>query len=235
LSEQERWDAQACFWQAVARVCAPSPAVFCYDLMNEPVVPGGLVKSHDWLPGEPFGGKHFVQYITLDLGGRARHEVARQWMYKLRTAIRTRDPRHMITVGLVPWSLDRPGLTSGFVPERIVDELDFVCVHLYPERDKVEEALDTLRGFAVGKPVVVEEMFPLKCGIEQLEQFVERSRGVAAGWIGFYWGQTSEELDATTSIANGILLSWLKFFEEGAREYAIPPAPATAEPDVESR
>jgi hypothetical protein len=235
LSEQERWDAQACFWQAIAGVCAASPMIFCYDLMNEPVVPGGLVKSGDWLPGEPFGGKHFVQYITLDLGGRARHEVARQWMNKLRTAIRQRDSRHMITAGLVPWSLDRPGLTSGFVPERIVDEVDFICVHIYPERDKVDEALDTLRGFAVGKPVLVEEMFPLKCGIEQLEQFVERSRGVAAGWIGFYWGQTPEELDATTSMADGIVLSWLEFFEEGAKEYAIPAAPAVAEPHIESR
>jgi len=34
-------------------------------------------------------------------------------------------------VGLVDWSLDRPGLTSGFVPEKIAADLDFLCVHLY--------------------------------------------------------------------------------------------------------
>ena len=28
------------FWEAVAERCAASPAVFCYDLMNEPIVPG---------------------------------------------------------------------------------------------------------------------------------------------------------------------------------------------------
>lgn len=40
LGERERWAAQVEFGEAVGRVCASSPAVFCYDLMNEPVVPG---------------------------------------------------------------------------------------------------------------------------------------------------------------------------------------------------
>ena len=44
---------------------------------------------------------------------------------------------HLVTVGLVPWSLDRPGITSGFVPMEIVSELDFIAVHLYPEKGKV--------------------------------------------------------------------------------------------------
>jgi hypothetical protein len=69
LSEQERWQAQAVFWEAVAETCAESPAIFCYDLMNEPVVAGGDKQRDDWL-GPGFGGKHFVQYITLDRGSR---------------------------------------------------------------------------------------------------------------------------------------------------------------------
>ena len=44
LSEGDRWQAQAHFWEAIAQRCASSPAVFCYDLMNEPVVPGGTRK-----------------------------------------------------------------------------------------------------------------------------------------------------------------------------------------------
>src|SRR5690242_1349279 len=59
LTEKERWAVQARFWEAVAERCAHSPAVFCYDLMNEPVVPGGLRKAGDWL-GPPFAGKCFV-------------------------------------------------------------------------------------------------------------------------------------------------------------------------------
>jgi aryl-phospho-beta-D-glucosidase BglC (GH1 family) len=49
LSEKDRWDVQARFWEAIAGRCAKSPAIFCYDLMNEPVVPGGKRKDGDWL------------------------------------------------------------------------------------------------------------------------------------------------------------------------------------------
>jgi hypothetical protein len=211
LSERERWAAQTAFWEAVARVCASSPAVFCYDLMNEPVVPGG--QQDNWL-GLPFAGKCFVQFITRDLAGRERPEVARQWVEQLTAAIRRVDTRHLVTVGLVPWSLDRPGLTSGFVPSRVADPLDFVAVHLYPESGKVDEALKTLEGFSIGKPVVVEEMFPLSCPIGDLEQFIRRSRPTASGWIGFYWGQTAESLRQEKTIPAALTLGWLELFEK---------------------
>jgi hypothetical protein len=106
----------------------------------------------------------------------------------LAVAIREKDKRHLITVGLVDWSLDRPGLTSGFVPEKVADDLDFVSVHLYPKKGKVDEALKTLAGFAIGKPVLIEQTFPLACSPEALEQFIDGSKEHAAGWIGFYWG-----------------------------------------------
>src|SRR5262245_54450974 len=145
LSETERWAAQARFWEAVAERCAASPAVFCYDLMNEPVVPGGGKKRDDWL-GAAFGDKYFVQFIALDLAGRKRHDVAKAWIGKLVAAVRKHDHRHLVTVGMVDWSLDRPGLTSGFVPEKVAANLDFLCVHIYPEKGKLAEALTTLKG-----------------------------------------------------------------------------------------
>ena len=213
LAESDRWDVQARFWEAIAARCAASPAVFCYDLMNEPVVPGGRGKRDDWLGGA-FAGKHFVQFIALETGDRERPAVALAWIRRLKAAIRKHDPRHMITVGLVPWSLDRPGLSSGFVPERIANELDFVSVHVYPERGRVDEAMETLRGFAVGKPVVIEETFPLKCGPAELEQFLDRSREVASGWIGFYWGKTPEECRAAGTIRDAMVLGWLELFQK---------------------
>jgi hypothetical protein len=211
LSEKERWDAQANFWEAISCRCASSPAIFCYDLMNEPVVPGGKRKERDWL-GPPFAGKHFVQFITLDQNKRPRPDIARQWVKHLASAIRRHDRRHLITVGLVDWSLDRPGLTSGFIPEKIAGDLDFLCVHIYPEKGKVEEALKTLAGFAVGKPVVIEEIFPLRCSIKELDQFIESSRKYAAGWVGFYWGKPPEELRKSKEIRHAITLAWLDYF-----------------------
>jgi glycerophosphoryl diester phosphodiesterase len=214
LSEQDRWTAQAVFWEAVAAKCSESPAIFCYDLMNEPVVPGGDKKRDDWL-GPGFGGKHFVQFIALDRRNRNRPDVARQWIRTLVSAIRKHDKRHLITVGLVPWSLDQPGLTSGFVPEQIADDLDFIAMHMYPETGKVAEAIETVKAFAaVGKPVVIEETFTLKCGADELEQFIDQSRQYATGWIGFYWGRTPDEYRPPKTIPEAFTLSWLELFKK---------------------
>ncbi|HBJ33322.1 MAG TPA: hypothetical protein DDZ51_00885 [Planctomycetaceae bacterium] len=213
LGESERWDAQAAFWQAIAKVCTDSSVVFCYDLMNEPVVTGGDKRRDDWL-GAGFGGKHFVQFISLDRKGRVRHEVAQSWIEKLVAAIRQVDSRHLITVGMVHWSLDRPGLTSGFVPDKVSDKLDFLSVHIYPESGKLDEATETLRAFAaVGKPVVIEEIFPLKCKVSELETFIIDSRSHASGWFGFYWGTPPKELDPSRSIGEAITRQWLELFQ----------------------
>jgi Cellulase (glycosyl hydrolase family 5) len=212
LAEQERWDAQARFWEAIAERCAKSDAVFCYDLMNEPVAPGGDKAQVDWL-GPAFAGKHFVQRIALDRKERERHEIAQEWIGKLTSAIRKHDRRHMITVGLVDWSLDRPGLSSGFIPEKVAGDLDFIAVHLYPKAGKLDEAIETLKGFSVGKPVVIEETFPLACSADELGEFIDRSNPHAAGWIGFYWGKTPAEYRNSNTIQDALVLSWLALFE----------------------
>ena len=214
LSESERWAAQATFWEAVAKTCSKSPAIFCYDLMNEPVVPGGDKKRDDWL-GPSLGGKHFVQFIALERKGRNRSDVARDWIRTLTTAIRKHDKRHLITVGLVHWSLDRPGMTSGFVPEKIAENLDFIAMHIYPEQGKIDEAIETVKGFAaVGIPVVIEETFVLKCGAEELGKFIDRSREHVTGWIGFYWGSTPEEIRPAKTLPEAFMLSWLELFQK---------------------
>jgi hypothetical protein len=217
LDERGRWNVQGRFWQFVAATCEQSSAIFCYDLMNEPVVPGGKRKAGDWL-GPAFGGKHFVQFVTLDQQDRPRPDIARQWVKHLAAAIRTKDKRHLITVGLVDWSLDRPGLSSGFVPKTLVNDVDFVCVHLYPESGKLEDALTTLKGFSVGKPVLIEETFPLKCSMAEFGQFIEWSEKHSAGCIGFYWGQSPDELRGSKKIEDSVTLGWLEFFEKLAKQ-----------------
>jgi hypothetical protein len=217
LGEKERWDVQAGFWQAVAATCAESPALFCYELMNEPVAASGKRQDGGWL-GPDFAGKHFVQFITLDQQDRPRTEIARLWVKRLTTAIREKDKRHLVTVGLVDWSLDRPGLSSGFVPTKIAEDLDFLCVHLYPEQGKLDEAIETLAGFSVGKPVVIEETFPLKCSMADFAEFMRRSEKHASGWIGFYWGKPPEELRQSKSFVDAILLGWLDYFVSRAND-----------------
>lgn len=216
LDEQGRWKAQAAFWEAIAETCRDSPAVFFYDLMNEPVAPVGQQK--EWLPGKPLGDKYFVQRISLEQAGRDRAEIARMWIEQLTAAIRKHDKRHLVSVGLVEWSLERPGLRSGFVPSKIVDELDFICVHVYPKSGEIDESIETLKGFAVGKPVIVEETFSLKCSRPEFEEFLDRSQGIASGWIGFYWGKTPDELRSSGEFVDAFVLSGLEVFQNRSPE-----------------
>lgn len=213
LGERERWEVQARFWEVIAARCAASPAVFCYGLMNEPVVPGGRRAPGDWL-GPPFAGKyHYVQFITLDQAERPRPTIARQWVRRLVAAIRKHDRDRLVTVGLVDWSLDRPGLTSGFVPDEVAAELDFLSMHIYPEEGHIDAALATLAGFAVGKPVLIEETFPLRCAPADFGAFLRASEQYAAGWIGFYWGRTPAECRRSGQLADLLMAGWLDLFQ----------------------
>ena len=223
LDEAGRWQAQAKFWETIAAICAKSPVVFCYNLMNEPVAPVGSGTRADWL-GPPFGGPDgfcYVQRISIDQSDRNREVIATRWIETLVAAIRRHDARHLVTVGLVDWSLDLPGhLYSGFAPTKIAAPLDFVCVHLYPRNEKLDEDLATLAAFAkAGKPVVIEETFPLSALMETFAKFVESSRGGAAGWMGFYWGKPIDELDAKSSIQDALMKAWLEFFQTHAPRF----------------
>lgn len=207
LSEKDRWRAQAVFWEAIAARCADHPGVFCYDFMNEPVVPSGRNEPGQWLGGE-FAGYYYVQYITLDQQDRPRPEIARDWLRAMRSAVRKHDPRRLVTVGLLPTS------SSGFEPKSVAPEVDFICVHIYPESAKMQESLDTVKEFSVRKPLVIEEIFPMHCSIPELRQFLKNSGKYAAGWIGFYWGKTPEQYRVSGSISDAIMLSWLELFQQ---------------------
>jgi hypothetical protein len=213
MAETERWEVQAVFWEAIAKTCANSSAVFCYDLMNEPVLPGADKVESEWLLGE-FGGKYFVQRITLELAGRTREQVAAAWVNKLVAGIRKHDSRHMITVGVIPWAYTFPGAKPLFYSEQVAAKLDFASVHFYPEEGKVGKVLTALAAYDIGKPLVVEEMFPLKCSTQQLDAFIEGSRGTADGWIGFYWGKTIDQYSGQDlDIGGALIKSWLKYFQ----------------------
>lgn len=223
LSRQERWDVQARFWQSVAKVCRESAAVFAYDLMNEPILPGEKKAETDWLAGD-FNGKHFVQRIALDLDGQSRTELARAWVLKLTDAIRREDRRHMITLGAIPWAHHFPGAKPLFYSAEVSGPLDFVSVHFYPRAGKVDAALTALDAYEVGKPLVVEEVFPLHCSGEEALEFIDRSQSHADGWVSFYWGQTVDECEAKGDLPGAITAAWLRMFKSHAA-----PAPSAGQ------
>ena len=149
--------------------------------------------------------------MSLDLRNRPLDEIARQWTRQMVAAIRKQDRTHLITIGMLPaW---------GVSPKAVGPELDFIAVHIYPETGKVDEAMRTLKRFDVGKPIVVEETFPLACGVPDLRQFLLQSHGLAAGWIGHYGLESPTELEALRqskrlTLPQAMYLSWFDLFRE---------------------
>ena len=220
LNESQRWSAQAVFWRAIATEGAKSPALFCYDLMNEPLSPSG--EGGSWYSGKLFGEYDFLQRISLTLGKRTRGEVAVAWIEHLRGEIRKADSRALVTVGMLPW-VTGWGHLSGMVPSEMASHLDFLSVHIYPKSDKPEEAVKALNFCRTPVPVIIEETFPLSCTVAELEQFLLDSRSVASGWIWHYDGFTPTEYDVLEkqgklTIAMSVYRVALRSFEKTRNE-----------------
>ncbi len=215
LDEAGRWEVQARFWKEIAAACRESDAIFCYDLMNEPVVSGGK-NNTEWLVGPPLDGKYFVQRITTDAAGRSDKEIAKAWVEKLTGAIRTVDDRHLITVGVIPWAQVFKGAKPLFHSPEVGASLDFVSIHFYPKKVPIDESLAVLKVYEVGKPLVIEEVFPLEAGLEETEEFIERSREHVDGWVSFYWGKTPEEYEKKGGLPAKIIGEWLQRFSKKA-------------------
>jgi hypothetical protein len=66
----------------------------------------------------------------------------------------------------------------------------------------------------VGKPLVIEETFPLNCSLPELEEFVDKSQTIASGWMGFYWGKTAQECRHSKEIVDALMFNWLELFEK---------------------
>ena len=223
LDETDRWSVQAKFWESIAEVCKNSPAIFCYDLMNEPILPGEEPAS-DWLAGE-LAGKFFVQRISLALQGRTREAVADAWVNTMVDAIRKHDSQHLVTIGEIPWIFVFGGGKPLFHSSPAGGRLDFVAVHFYPKKNEVDKAIKALNAYELGKPLLIEEMFPLACSEDELVRFLDESKAIADGWISFYWGKTADQLRSQKSpgIAETITASWLDRFQQLSTKFVNGP------------
>ena len=120
-------------------------------------------------------------------------EIAEAWSRKLTAAIRQADPQTLVTVGVIPWVQIWPGAKPVFYSPEAVKHFDFVSIHVYPEKDKVEQALAALDVYDLGKPLVVEETFPLACTLDEMNRFVDGGKDRVDGWMSHYFGFTLEE------------------------------------------
>jgi hypothetical protein len=217
LSEGDRWKAQAVFWASVAKTCTGDSVVFCYDLMNEPVIAKPGKEDHPWVGGE-LEGFHFVQRISNRPGGRETKNIAEAWVKLLVEAIREHDKKTLTTVGVIPWAFVWPKAKPVFYSPQVIGLLDFVSIHVYPSSNRLQEELDALAVYDLGKPLVIEEIFPMNCSVADLDKFVDGATDRVDGWIAHYFGYTvAEHRDGakpTGPLVADFLEYWSKHVEE---------------------
>ncbi len=217
LPEAERWAVQARFWEAIAKTGAGHPAVFCYDLMNEPIIGQAKAGEHPWLTGE-LGGQYFVQRIANQPGERDRREIAEAWVAKMVQAIRKHDQDALVTVGVIPWAHVWPNAQPIFYAPEVARHLDFVSVHFYPKKGEVEKTLAALAVYDIGKPLVVEETFPLNCSLEELDAFVDGAGPRVDGWISHYFGHSIEEHAKGAQPGGKLTAGFLEYWKDKGAE-----------------
>lgn len=81
-----------------------------------------------------------------------------------------------------------------------------------PNAGKLDDDLAAVRMYEVGKPLVIEEVFPLSAGLEETGAFIIRPRAHVYGCISFYWGKTIEEYEKAGDLNRAVVGGWLQRF-----------------------
>ncbi len=118
----------------------------------------------------------------------------------------------------IPWALAFPGAKPVFYSPEASGPLDFTSIHVYPNKGEVDKALTALAVYDIGKPMLIEETFPLSCSIEDMDDFLKRSKPRTAGYVSFYWGRTIAEYSTATEkkVTAALIREWLKYFQQHA-------------------
>jgi hypothetical protein len=159
-----------------------------------------------------------VQRLTLQQGERTAVQIAKAWADQLTAAIRAVDHDHLLTVGVIPWALVWPTAKPVFYAPEVIGAFDFVSIHLYPSKGEVPKALTAMRVYDLGKPLVIEETFPLSCPLEDMDAFLQQSRAQAEGYVSFYWGRTIDEYAHSKDkpAVAALMGAWLSYFKQHA-------------------
>jgi endo-1,4-beta-mannosidase len=140
------------FWRTLGLRYRDEPAIFAWDLLNEPHMPWFVEEWRRawtrWLKAK-YGSQETGANAAVpeDKANRGdprlldwqlfREHLADEWVRRQVEALRKADPTHLVTVGYIQWSYPlvrtgNPSLYAAFNPRRQAQWLDFICVHFYP-------------------------------------------------------------------------------------------------------
>jgi hypothetical protein len=205
------------FWTQLAGRLRDDPRIFSWDILNEPALrwtsPSMAEAWPRWLEDrygtlenlrnawgigeaelEDWSGAS-VPEDAWDSCSRAlydyqcfREELAAHWVAAQSDAIRSVDPNHLVTVGLIQWSvpinLGRPSQYAAVNPVLIAPHVDFMTVHFYPN---------------AGDPFADEASFRRdRSYLEAVCRYVDVGLPIVLGEFGWYGGGAPRNMPART-------------------------------------
>lgn len=219
LDEEAHWEMQARYWAAVSRVCAGRPCVLFYNLINEPLVSGGNFNpDFPWIFDGSFAGEYFLQRLVVDLNGRDPKAVAKAWIDKMVGTIRQHDPDTPTTIGAVGWGLIYERHLPIFYDATVAENLDVVCIHHYPDQNSDNELrASRIAKYEIGKPIIIEEMYPMRCSLEVFSKFIDDTLLAGTdGWVTYYAGKNFKELAKDGTLQSAVQIITLEFWRDNA-------------------
>jgi len=192
---KDRWDVQAFFFTEVAKTVVASnnsSTIIGYDLINEPIISASATAG--WFGNNWLGG---IDYLTTVIArgqtGATAQATAVTWMTQLRDAIKTQDPKALVTVGALPYG----GAAQPFGVPNSELVLDFLSPHLYPfgpgfsdPSSSEQQALDRLNewGTPATTPVLIGEVIPWSSETINDTFFARINQIITGGVISFSMG-----------------------------------------------
>jgi len=140
--------AQAAAWKGLASALTGHPALFAWELINEPAAPWkpSPALREAWVtwrsghaPQAPSDLPSPQPPLSLDWSWdlqQFREHLADQYVRIMTDAIRGKDTTHLVTMGLhqksAPFDWYPPDPYAAFNPHRLAPMLDYISVHYYP-------------------------------------------------------------------------------------------------------
>jgi len=138
-------------WRAMGKAFRGHPALFSYELQNEPYAPSvptpamnrrwaqwravHAPKAPSALPRPPAReGERWLAEVQ-----RFREDLATEYVRRMATAVRETDDTHLVTIGMhqksAPFDWYPPDSYIAFNPHRMAEYLDYTSIHYYPHHN----------------------------------------------------------------------------------------------------
>jgi hypothetical protein len=73
--------------------------------------------------------------------------------------------------------------------------------------------MDALALYDLGRPIVIEETFPMECTLDEFDQFVDAANDRADGWVSHYFGHTPDEHRKGAEPGGEAVAKFLEYWE----------------------